>query len=202
MSDLVITGVSSGLKIRYDNDVSSTDQLPLPPNPNTPLPVIGITGSGDMLKSVYDKDDNGVVDTVDSVPISAVENLQPTLDYLEQQSQGKYELLLEAGQDISALRILYQSGSKCYYLDPTNDNQVLGLIGLSISSASTGEIVRIQQQSSPLTDSSQNQSKGLVFVGPNGTLTQQYPESGQEIVVGFSPSPTTINITFDEPIKL
>lgn len=84
MAELVIRRGNKlpGLVIRYDQDASNSDYLPLSPNPSVPPPVIPVTGAGDMFRSVYDTNNNGSVDSVDDVAIQEVTGLQEALDDL------------------------------------------------------------------------------------------------------------------------
>lgn len=83
------TNQLTGLRICFAKDASHAGYLPLPSNPGEPLPVIPITGYGDMFRAIYDVDVNGVVDRVDFVKVDEVENLQDIInDIYFQISQG------------------------------------------------------------------------------------------------------------------
>ena len=74
--------------IKYREDASRADYLPLNPNPDQPHPVIPITGVGDMYRAVYDQNNNGTVDTADSITIPKVVGLQDALNDLANQGGG------------------------------------------------------------------------------------------------------------------
>lgn len=74
--------------IKYKEDASQVGYLPLRPNPSVPPPVIPITGVGDMFRSVYDQNGNGVPDSADNVTITNVAGLQDALNDLANQGGG------------------------------------------------------------------------------------------------------------------
>lgn len=106
-----------------------------------------------------------------------------------------------AATTVSALRLVTESASGVSPLDPTDDGQVAGLLGVSISAGDAGDEIRIKTGGT-IDDAGWSWAPGFVYAGANGTLTQTYPASGWEIVVGYAPSATRLNLTFDEPVKL
>lgn len=106
-----------------------------------------------------------------------------------------------AASTVSALRVVTESSAGVSQLDPTDDEQVAGLLGVSISAGDTGDEIRIKTGGT-IDDSGWSWVPGFVYAGPNGTLTQIYPASGWEIVIGYAPAATRLNLTFDEPVKL
>lgn len=193
-------GAGGEIGICYSKDQSRTDYLPLPPNPDEPLPVIPVEGYGDMFRAIYDLNNNGVVDRVDTVLISEVVDLQETLDSIS--SPGDKNIIKRVTQyTVSALRLVSEGPNGVYYLDPQVRVDALGMVGITLESGTPGQTIQIQAGGS-LEDTGWNWSQGLVFAGPNGTLTQTPPTTGWEIVVGFSPKPTQINLQFEEPILL
>lgn len=108
-----------------------------------------------------------------------------------------------AAVPLSALVLVSESGNGCRPLDPMDEDSVLGLVGITVTSAQAQREIKVKSTSGDfIDDSAWNWKKGLVFAGPNGTLTQTPPTVGWEIVVGFSPKPTRINLSYDEPIQL
>lgn len=106
-----------------------------------------------------------------------------------------------AASTVSALRVVTESSAGVSHLDPTDDEQVAGLLGVSISAGDAGDEIRIKTGGT-IDDAGWSWVPGFVYAGPNGTLTQTYPASGWEIVIGYAPSATRLNLTFDEPVKL
>lgn len=75
------------------------------------------------------------------------------------------------------------------------------MLGVSITAGDAGAAISIKAGGS-IDDAGWSWSPGFVFAGLNGALTQVPPATGWEIVVGYAPSPTRLNLTFDEPVKL
>jgi len=108
-----------------------------------------------------------------------------------------------AGQVLSALRVVYERSGRVYLLDPTDpfSQDVQFMLGITVSAAQEGEDVVIQRGGT-IDQAGWTWSEGLIFVGPAGLMTQTPPTVGWELVVGFAPEATRLNIDFDEPIKL
>ena len=106
-----------------------------------------------------------------------------------------------AAETISALRVVYESDGAVSLLDPTDDDHVAALLGLAITAAGIGADIVIRTGGT-VDDAGWSWSEGFVFAGPNGTLTQTPPAAGWEIVIGYAPSATRLNLTFDEPVLL
>lgn len=109
--------------------------------------------------------------------------------------------LVYAGETISALRVVYERLGKSYLLNPSDSANIDLRLGLSSTAGELGTGINVQVLGS-FDDSSWNWSEGLVFLGPNGTLTQVAPTSGWLLVVGFASSPTRITLNFGTPILL
>lgn len=75
------------------------------------------------------------------------------------------------------------------------------MLGISITAGDAGSAISIKAGGS-IDDAGWSWSPGFVFAGPSGALTQVPPATGWEIVVGYAPAPTRLNLTFDEPVKL
>lgn len=201
MTDLYTGDAGGDLGICWKKDASITDYLPLTPNPDDPHIIIPITGVGDMFRAVYDKNQNGVVDRVDKVLISEVEGLQEILDSIVQPAD-RNTVQRVVDQNTSALKVVSErTAAGVHPTNPAIENDALSVLGITTSSANIGETITIQV-GGKVTDSSWSWSNGLVFVTTNGTLTQTAPTTGWEIVIGYAPSPTTINLDFREPIQL
>lgn len=106
-----------------------------------------------------------------------------------------------AAATVSALRVVSESAAGIRHLDPVDGDSVAGMLGLSITAGSTGAAIKIKT-SGTIDDAGWSWSPGFVFAGSNGELTQALPTTGWEIVVGYAPSATRLNLTFDEPVKL
>lgn len=111
------------------------------------------------------------------------------------------DTVLEAAQSISALRAITTDGNSnaVYATNTTASGSVV--IGISTTSGNTGANINIQTAGT-LTDASWNWSKGLVWLGTNGTLTQTVPTSGAYIVpIAKAITATTIIIDVDTSIQ-
>lgn len=102
---------------------------------------------------------------------------------------------LVAGESISALRCITTNGSgQAVYATPdTLANAVV--IGISTTSGSSGETITVKT-TGELTDASWNWTKGAIYLGANGVLTQTAP-SGGSIVVHVAKAITTTKILID-----
>lgn len=105
-----------------------------------------------------------------------------------------------AGETISALRVVYESLGAVYLLDPSSAF-VDQMLGLSVTAGAPGALISVQR-SGTIDQLAWTWTEGLVFLGPNGVLTQTPPTTGWELVVGFASSPTRLTLDFDEPVLL
>ncbi|EIK96041.1 hypothetical protein PMM47T1_13815 [Pseudomonas sp. M47T1] len=106
----------------------------------------------------------------------------------------------QAAADTSALRLVYESQALAYLVDPAAET-IFQVVGISLNGAALGADLAIQTEGF-IDDSGCSWTEGLVFAGPNGTLTQTPPTSGYELVVGTASSPTRLNIHLEEPVLL
>ena len=109
-----------------------------------------------------------------------------------------------AAEPISALRLVSDHEDGVRPLDPTSSASVAAMLGVTVTAAgNAGEPVRLRTRvGDTIDDAGWSWVPGFVFAGPNGTLTQTVPTVGWEIVVGYAPWATRLNLTFDEPVKL
>jgi len=110
-------------------------------------------------------------------------------------------LVRPAAATVSALRLVSEGADGVRHLDPTDAASVAGMLGVSITAGDASAAISIKAGGS-IDDAGWSWSPGFVFAGPNGALTQIPPATGWEIVVGYAPLPTRLNLTFDEPVKL
>jgi hypothetical protein len=102
---------------------------------------------------------------------------------------------LVAGESISALRCITTNGSgQAVYATPdTLANAVV--IGVSTTSGSSGETITVKT-TGELSDASWSWTKGAIYLGANGVLTQTAP-SGGSIVVHVAKAITATKILID-----
>lgn len=137
--------------------------------------------------------------------------LSPTVDVISQSvtldvaSGGVVPLTadvsLTAGTNLSAIRAVTSNGSgqAVYASNDTLANAQV--IGITETAASSGAAVAIRT-SGLMTDASWNWTKGTIYLGTNGQLTQTTPSSGAFIVhVAKALTTTTIQIDIDTLIQ-
>lgn len=114
---------------------------------------------------------------------------------------GGESVVRTAGETISALKAVYELGGLVYALDSQDVLHAPLYIGLALSAATAGNDIVIQRAGT-IDDSGWSWPGGEVFVGLAGALTAVPPVSGFKLIVGNSPSPQRINLTFDTPVYL
>lgn len=106
-----------------------------------------------------------------------------------------------AGENVSALRVVQSDGSDLFYADSSTPGHASRIVGVSITSATTGNSLTVQT-SGLLSDPSFSFSPGAVYVGSNGVLTSTPPSSGFLCIVGTSVTPTSFVVNLSTPIIL
>jgi hypothetical protein len=108
---------------------------------------------------------------------------------------------LVASTSLSALRCITtdSSGLAKYATPDSLANAVV--IGISTTAASTGQNITIKT-SGQITDASWNWTKGAIYLGANGVLTQTAPTGGSIVVhVAKAITATTLIIDIDTIIQ-
>lgn len=111
------------------------------------------------------------------------------------------DVSLTAGTNLSALRAVTSdaNGEAVYASNDTLANAQV--IGITSNAASAGAGVTIKT-SGILTDASWSWTKGTVYLGTNGQLTQTTPSGGAYIVhIGRALTATTLQIDVDTLIQ-
>ncbi len=113
---------------------------------------------------------------------------------------GGSDLTCTAGTNLSALRaVTFDNNGEAVY---ASNNTIANaqVVGITITSASIGQPVTIAA-AGLFTDNSWSWTKGPVFLGTNGMLTQTAPTNGAVLVyVARALTPTTIQIDIDTTI--
>ncbi len=111
------------------------------------------------------------------------------------------DITLVAGENLSALRAVTSnsSGQAVYASNNTLANaQVVGITNGAVTSGANATI----KISGILTDANWNWTKGTVYLGTNGTLTQTVPTNGAIVVhVGKALTSTQLIIDIDTIIQ-
>ena len=119
-------------------------------------------------------------------------------------SGNEFKILpsLQAGQNLSALRIVSNIDDKYFYSDPSSSVSSWSIAGLTKSACNLNEICDpIRNQS--ISDASWNWARGSpVFLGTDGFLTQTPPVIGYLTVVARVLSTKMLFIEIEETIKL
>ncbi len=106
----------------------------------------------------------------------------------------------EAGEVISALRVLYELDGQVFVLDYRDDEHIDLLIGISLTAASADQPLNIQR-SGVLEDSGWNWQLGRIWLGAEGQLTQTPPVDGFDVLIGAAASATRITLNIQDPIE-
>lgn len=114
---------------------------------------------------------------------------------------GGESVVRTAGETVSALKAVYELGGQVFALDSQDVDHAALYLGIAVSSATIGLDVIIQRAGT-IDDASWSWAGGEVFVGTEGSLTQVAPTTGFKLIVGNSPSPQRVNLTFDTPVYL
>ena len=145
---------------------------------------------------------NVTLDVGEAATTIAVDNRQITLTV---DSGGlvpiSSDMSLVAAANISALRAITTdaNGEAIYASNDTLANAQV--VGIATTSATTGGTVRVVMNGT-VTDASWNWTKGTVYLGSNGNLTQTAPTGGAILVhVGRAITPTTLLIDIDTIIQ-
>lgn len=111
------------------------------------------------------------------------------------------DLSLTAAVNLSALRAVTTdgSGNAVYASNDTASNAVV--VGITFTSALAGQSVQIKT-SGIIEDAGWTWTKGPVFLGTNGTLTQTAPTGGAVVVpIGRAIATTKLQIDIDTTIQ-
>jgi hypothetical protein len=109
---------------------------------------------------------------------------------------------IQAGEAVSALRILSSDGIKGVYSDPTSAESVRKIVGMSITAGATDSQIKMLSYGK-YADSGWNLDPNLpIYLGNNGTITQVAPATGSVVLLGHVQSPTTIFLDIKQPITL
>lgn len=154
-----------------------------------------------MSTTVNVLDNDLIVDLVENKPTVNVVTQALTLDI---ESGGivaaNIDTTLVASTSLSALRCITTDGSGLakYATPDTLANAVV--IGISTTAGNTGENITIKT-SGQLTDANWSWTKGSIYLGANGVLTQTAPSNGSIVVhVAKAITATTIIIDIDTTI--
>ena len=116
---------------------------------------------------------------------------------------GGQVLQRSAGMDTSALLVVYEDlFGAVWPADHDVERDVLALLGVTVSAASGGQPVNVQRIGFIDDLSWQWQPHKRVFLGRQGRLTQDPPQSGHDVLIGTALSATRLLLNIQDPIEL
>jgi hypothetical protein len=107
-----------------------------------------------------------------------------------------------AGETISALRAVYEAADgKLYHLDSSDGANIDSYSGISLTAANEGSGVSVQKNGL-LIASGLGLTRGRVFCGASGVLTNTPPSTGYDLLIGYIVSGDRLVLTDQDPITL
>ncbi|MGV8917846.1 MAG: hypothetical protein ACOH2R_08610 [Pseudomonas sp.] len=106
-----------------------------------------------------------------------------------------------AGEVLSALRVVYDLDDQVFVLDYRDANHIELLLGITITAGPIGQLLNIQR-TGIIEDASWTWTRGRVWLGANGSLTQAAPSDGFDVLIGSATSATSITLNIQDPIEL
>lgn len=107
----------------------------------------------------------------------------------------------EAGETLSALRVVYELDGQVFYLDYRDEAHIDLMLGMTLTSASDGDAINVQLAGA-IDDSGWSWTPGPVWLGAAGALTQTPPADGFDVLIGAAVSATRITLNLQQPIEL
>ena len=105
------------------------------------------------------------------------------------------------GETLSALKVVYELEGLVFSLDYRDEEHIHLALGVTLTSGEQATLGNVQR-SGTIEDSAWTWSPGRVWLGADGSLTQVAPVAGYDLLIGFAPSATRINLTIQDPIEL
>lgn len=106
-----------------------------------------------------------------------------------------------AGEDMSALRVVYELDGEVFYLDYRDEAHINLVMGMTLTAAQVGEPINVQR-SGFVDDTGWNWVPGPVWLGVAGSITQVPPSDGFDILLGAAVSATRITLNIQPPVEL
>lgn len=116
---------------------------------------------------------------------------------------GGQVLQRKAGMDTSALLVVYEDlFGAVWPADPEVEGDVLALLGVTVTAAPAGQPIHVQRMGHIDDEAWQLQPGQRVFLGGQGRLTQEPPQTGYDVLIGTALSPTRLLLNIQDPISL
>lgn len=106
-----------------------------------------------------------------------------------------------AGDNISALKVVYSKAGIAYPLDHNDTQHIFYLAGVAISAACKGNPVTIRRYGA-VVDPAFNFKLGRVYLGADGVLTQTPVTKGYLVLIGSAIDQQTLLLNIQDPIEL
>lgn len=114
---------------------------------------------------------------------------------------GGSAFLRDAGETLSALRVVYELAGQVFVLDAGDAAHIDLLLGVTLTAAETGASINVQR-SGAIDDASWSWQPGRVWLGAAGALTQTPPVDGFAVLIGAAVSATRITLNIQDAIQL
>jgi hypothetical protein len=115
--------------------------------------------------------------------------------------EGGVSLQRIAGEELSALRAVYELDGEVFVLDHQDRAHIDLLLGITLTAAPAGQVVNIQRLGA-LQDSAWSWTAGRVYLGAAGHLTQTPPDSGYQVLLGAAVASDRLTLNLTDPIEL
>lgn len=106
-----------------------------------------------------------------------------------------------AGSVISANTVVYERDGLIFPLSHNDTANVFAVLGLAVASGQPGAEIAVQRGAS-VSDAAWSWAFGRVYLGQGGALTQTPPATGYQVLIGFAATPTSINLSIQDPIEV
>lgn len=113
---------------------------------------------------------------------------------------GGSVVIYEAGQNLSAGRVVIIESGLAVYFQPADPTHAGRAIGITTTSATTGNDVSVQQLGSVTDASFSTYSNKMVWVGDDGELQEIPPSTGLLQKAGFGIGSNKVEIDFSQQI--
>ena len=107
-----------------------------------------------------------------------------------------------AGATIAMEKVLVLSSGKVIHFDPSDENNVGKVVGISTNSALINENVKVISEGIMNSAGWGLSPDSVYYAGSTGTVTTTLPTSGIVIRVGVAVDTNTMKVNFSEPIIL
>lgn len=117
-------------------------------------------------------------------------------------NDNPFEVRRVSGEDIPALVVVYEDSSGVVFiLDNEDEENIDNILGVTSTSATSGNVITIKTGGN-INIQGLGLTRGRVWLGSSGVLTQQYPDNHFDTLVGIANSNKVMSIDIQETIEL